>query len=180
MGASSSLTGQRRTEIGDLSWPEIDLEKRQIELPEVRTKSKRPHLVPLSDQAPAILQAVPRGGSDFLFGRGDGYRGFDRSKGQLDDRIAASTGKPLPHWTVHDLRRSFVTHIGENGFSLPHVTEAIVNHVGGTKAGVAGVYNKALYLAERRQALDLWGNHITTLVAGGTGKVVAMRKRGVE
>ena len=73
-----------------------------------------------------------------------------------------------------------MTHIGENGFSLPHVTEAIVNHVGGTKAGVAGVYNKALYLAERRQALDLWGNHITTLVAGGTGKVVAMRKRGVE
>ncbi|RPI43476.1 MAG: hypothetical protein EHM67_05135 [Hyphomicrobiaceae bacterium] len=44
-----------------------------------------------------------------------------------------------------------MTHIGENGFSLPHVTEAIVNHVGGNKAGVAGVYNKALYLAERRR-----------------------------
>ena len=53
------LTGQRRAEIGDLAWPEIDFDKRQIELPEHRTKNRRPHIVPLSEQALAILEAVP-------------------------------------------------------------------------------------------------------------------------
>ena len=35
------LTGQRRAEIGDLAWPEVNLEKQQIELPEARTKNGR-------------------------------------------------------------------------------------------------------------------------------------------
>ena len=39
----------------------------------------------------------------------------------------------------------------------PHVVEATVNHVSGlAKSGVAGVYNRALYLEERRDALDQW------------------------
>jgi hypothetical protein len=41
----------------------------------------------------------------------------------------------------------------------PHVVEAIVNHMSGlAKAGVAGVYNRALYLEDRRRALELWQN----------------------
>jgi hypothetical protein len=42
----------------------------------------------------------------------------------------------MPHWTLHDLRRSFVTHVSELGFAQPHVLEAIGNHVSGSKAGV--------------------------------------------
>ena len=67
---------------------------------------------------------------------------------------------------MHDIRRSFVTLVSEHGFAQPHVIEAIVNHISGAKAGVAGVYNKATYLNERRRALDLWGQHIAALVAG--------------
>jgi hypothetical protein len=42
----------------------------------------------------------------------------------------------------------------------PHVIEAILNHISGHKAGVAGIYNRATYAAEKREALDLWASYI--------------------
>ena len=51
----------------------------------------------------------------------------------------------------------------------------LVNHVSGHQAGVAGVYNKAQYLTERRQALTLWGAHIAAIAEDRTSKVVPMR-----
>jgi integrase len=181
-----TLTGQRRAEIGDLAWSEIDLDKRQIELPERRTKNGRPHVVPLSDEAVAILESVPHGvGRDLVFGRGaGGFGGWSKSKAELDAAIAGARaktahkaqGKPMEPWVLHDLRRSFVTHVSERGIAQPHVVEAIVNHISGTKAGVAGVYNRASYLVEKRQALELWGAHVTALVAGRAGKVVPLRR----
>ncbi len=163
------LTGQRRTEIGDLTWPEIGVDKRLIELPGSRTKNGRPHLVPLSDQAISIIQSVRRNEDrDLLFGRGvGGFSGWSKAKAELDARIAAASKKAkktMPPWVLHDLRRSFVTHLNENKFAPPHVIEAIVNHVSGHLAGVAGTYNKALYLDERRQALSDWARHLKALV----------------
>jgi hypothetical protein len=101
----------------------------------------------------------------------------------LDARIAAarrSAGvkKPMPTWRLHDIRRSFVTHINERGFAQPHVVEAIVNHISGHLAGIAGVYNKALYLSERHQSLELWAAHVVALVDGGESKVVRTRRTG--
>ena len=61
---------------------------------------------------------------------------------------------------LHDFRRSLSTALHERFGVTPHVVEAILGHVGGHKAGVAGVYNKALYLDERRRALERWGEHI--------------------
>ncbi len=175
------LTGQRRLEIGDLIWPEIDAEKCQVELPAERTKNHRPHIVPLSDQALTLLPKR-RQGRDLVFGRADGgFSGWSKAKGELDARIAAARRaagieKPMPAWRLHDLRRSFVTHINERGFAQPHVVEAIVNHISGHLAGIAGVYNKAQYLTERRHALELWGAHVAALVEGHTSKVVPLRR----
>jgi hypothetical protein len=128
---------------------------------------------------------LPRSlGRHLIFGRGaGGFGGWSKSKAELDARIAKARaravhkpkGKPMPGWTLHDLRRSFVTHISEHGFAQPHVVEAIVNHISGAKAGVAGVYNRASYLAEKRQSLELWGAHITALVVGRESNVVTMR-----
>src|SRR5262245_5649292 len=56
------LTGQRLQEIGNLEWVEIDLERRPIELPERRTKNGKPHLVPLSAPALALLRKILRQG----------------------------------------------------------------------------------------------------------------------
>jgi hypothetical protein len=46
---------------------------------------------------------------------------------------------------------------------LPHVVEAVLNHISGHKSGVAGVYNRASYYTEKRQALDKWAAHVVTL-----------------
>jgi hypothetical protein len=48
---------------------------------------------------------------------------------------------------------------------LPHVVEAILNHVSGHRAGVAGVYNRARYAAEMRKALESWAEHVVALPA---------------
>src|SRR5215831_14206814 len=101
------LTGQRLREIGDLEWLEIDLEKRLIELPERRTKNGKPHLVPLSAPALALLRAIPRyEGRRLVFAgpRSTRMTNYSSGKAQLDKRITALRGGvPLPHWTLHDL-----------------------------------------------------------------------------
>jgi hypothetical protein len=58
---------------------------------------------------------------------------------------------------LHDLRRTFVTYVSEHGIATPHVVDAIVNHVSGSKAGVAGVYNRATYLAEKHRGVGFVG-----------------------
>jgi len=166
------LTLQRRGEIGNLELSEIDAAARQILLPEHRTKNGRPHIIPLSTPAWEILESVPRReGRDLLFGRGaGGFGGWTKSKADLDERIAkarkkAGNAKPMPAWTLHDLRRTGSTNLHERKFAPPHVVEAILNHVSGHQAGVAGVYNKAQYLDERREALEAWGQFITKRVS---------------
>jgi integrase len=165
------LTGQRRRELGDLIWSEVNELERQIELPEARVKNKRAHIVPLSDQAWEILHRVERiDQRDLVFGSGrGGFTGWSKSKDELDARIAAARRRKgvknsMPSWVLHDLRRSMVTHMNERGFAQPHVIEAICNHVSGHKSGVAGIYNRAVYLQEKREALALWGRHVMTLV----------------
>jgi integrase len=68
-------------------------------------------------------------------------------------------------WRLHDLRRSFVTGLVEIGVPR-HVVEQVVNHVSGTRAGVAGVYDKSQLLPERRAALERWAAHVERLVSG--------------
>jgi integrase len=74
----------------------------------------------------------------------------------------------MPEWTLHDLRRTMATRMADLGVQ-PHVIEAVLNHVSGHKAGVAGVYNRSTYADEKRAALDLWGSYVATLLARAEG-----------
>lgn len=161
------LTGQRRAEVAGMSWPEIDLVACTWTLPGPRTKNGRPHVVPLSAPAVDLLEDAPRyEGGDFLFGLGGetGYSGFSRSKARLDAKIKKSTGGELAKWTLHDLRRTVATRMADLGV-MPHVIEAVLNHVSGSKAGVAGTYNRSLYEPEKRKALEIWAKHVEGCVA---------------
>jgi len=171
-----ALTGQRRDEIGGLRWSEVDLDQALIALPAERTKNSRPHDIPLSDPALAILKARPRlAGSEFVFTTGaNGYRGWSNNKINLDARIAAKG--PIAPWRLHDLRRTCATRMAELGV-LPHIVEAVLNHVSGHKAGVAGIYNKAAYSKERREALNLWADHLNGIVTGTSTKIVPITGR---
>src|SRR5262249_55650605 len=167
------LTGARRTEIGGLEWDSIDLDAALITLPPARTKNGREHLVPLSEPALGILKALPRRTMDdgapweHVFGAraGRGYQNYSRAKAELDGRIAKA-GHRLAPWTLHDFRRSISTALHDRFGVPPHVVEVILGQAGGHKGGVAGVYNKAIYLEERRRALERWGAHLMSVVTG--------------
>jgi integrase len=146
------LTGQRRNEIGGLRWSEVDFDRGLIVLPPARTKNKRLHELPISTQARAILERQPRSG-EFVWGRR--WTSWSNGKDDLDQRLPAS----IRDWRLHDLRRTAATMMAELGV-LPHIIEAILNHVSGHKSGVAGIYNRARYEGEMRQALQRWADHI--------------------
>ncbi len=165
------LTGQRAGEIGGLMWTEIGEDR--ITLPAARTKNKRPHVVPITEPVRAILDAQPRRG-DHVFGRRDrAFVSWSVSKEALDTRMRES-GARIEHWTLHDLRRCCATRMADLGVQ-PHVIETLLNHVGGHKRGVAGIYNRSTYEREKRLALDMWGAHIEALVEGREPTVVALR-----
>jgi integrase len=148
-----ALTGQRRDEIARLNWSEVNFDEKQIELPGSRTKNGRPHIIPLSPPALAILKSIDRGGN--IFSKRNNWQ---IDKDNLDEKL------DMPHWVLHDLRRTCSTNMGEQLSISPHVVEAVLNHISGSKAGVAGVYNKATYLKEKREALNKYADYIRTIV----------------
>jgi integrase len=167
------LTGCRRGEIGDMRWPEIDLERGTWTLPAARSKNGRPHTLPLMPAMLDIIEGVPRMVSrPQLFGqRAAGFTRWSIDKPELDRRSGV-TG-----WTVHDIRRTVATRMADLGVQ-PHVIEAALNHVSGHRRGVAGIYNRSVYEREVATALSLWADHIATIVSGGERKVVAFPAAG--
>jgi integrase len=177
------LTGQRREEMAALRWSEIDAYKRLISLPGERTKNHRQHDVPLSDSALEVIgNCLRRGGRELVFGEGEGpFAGWSKSKAALDNAITAARAKwfgkkalALLPWRLHDVRRTVATRMADLGVQ-PHIIEAVLNHVSGHKAGVAGIYNRATYEREVRAALVLWADHVRTVVEGGAHKMVPLR-----
>jgi integrase len=168
------LTGQRREEIGGLRWAEIDLEAKLITLPAARTKNGREHLLPLSKAAMEILKTCPHDHDrDLVFGVGsNGMGAWSKSKAALD----AVCG--VKNWTIHDLRRTVATRMADIGIQ-PHIIEAVLNHVSGHKAGVAGTYNRSTYAAEKRAALDLWASELDIAIRQANGEnLTRLRKFG--
>ena len=171
------LTGQRADEIASLRWSEIVDD--EIRLPAERTKNSRAHYVPIAPAVQSILAGRERREDDeFVFGRRQGrpFRGWGVCKAALDQRIK-DTGAKLEHWTHHDLRRTMATRMAESG-TAPHIIEAILNHVSGHKAGVAGIYNRASYEPQKRIALEKWAEHVEALVSGKRPAKVVKLHRG--
>jgi integrase len=173
-----ALTGARANEIAGLRREE--LRDDAILLPGSRTKNGREHLIPLSAPARAILADHLGQHKDeersLVFGRRTGpFSGWSKCKDALDQHIAETTGRSLPHWTPHDLRRSFATHAAGIGIQ-PHIIEACLNHVSGHKSGVAGIYNKAAYEPEKRAALDRWADRLMAIVEGRASNVAPLRR----
>jgi integrase len=191
-----ALTGQRAGEIAGLHWSEIH--DGMILLPAERSKNHRAHVVPLSSPALAIIDGQEhRAARDLIFGRGTKqFSGWSNCKERLDARIKkANDGKEIPHWTPHDLRRTFSTYAGgglpahqlaklaprekelAKGLGIePHIVEAILNHVSGSRSGVAGTYNRSTYEGPKRVALDLWADHLTAIVEGRASNVTPLRR----
>jgi integrase len=171
------LTGCRRREIGELKWSEIDFERGAVTIAGARTKNYRALTLTLPPAAIDLLRSVSRrDGIGNVFGSGrNGFSAWSFSTNALNSRIVTTGGKPpLPHWTLHDVRRSVATHMAEIGIQ-PHIIEAVLNHASGHKGGVAGIYNRARYDRDIAAALQLWAEHLTAAVEGRKSKIVPLR-----
>jgi integrase len=174
------LTGQRRTEVAELT--ESELAGRTWTIPSSRTKNKHEHMLQLPDAALQVLAETPRIGTSGFYFTNDGVKpisGFSAAKQRVDaavlEQAKADGVTEIPEWTFHDLRRTVVSNMARLGVAI-HVAEAVVNHKSGTIKGVAAIYNKYDYDAEKTQALAAWARELDVIVTGDPrGKVVALR-----
>ncbi len=173
------LSGQRREEVTGMSWPELDYDHaskswtagRLWTIPAARMKSKRDHVVPLSLAACEIIEAQPRGaGGDFVFSATLGRTSFAGWR-RAAPALAKSAALASP-WTLHDLRRSGSTGLGE----VLNIDEGIIGRVLGhssrSRIGVTARYELSQRLAHVRAALDAWAALILDRVAADDGRNV--------
>lgn len=185
------LTGQRREEVGAMSWDEIDLKNGIWALPRDRVKNDRSHTVPLLPTVISILKEIEQtrhvrlpDTRDLVFSvRTSGFRGWAMAKKALDGRItaarqAAGINAPMPAWRIHDLRRTVITGLARLGVNLA-VTEKVVNHTSGSFAGVVAVYQHHDFASEKHDALDRWDRHVDAIVNGRASEVVPFRNNRI-
>jgi integrase len=151
------LTGARLREIANsrLSW--LDRSNACFDIPGEAYKTGDPTIIPLVPEAMALLEAIPRPATgDYLLSSDGGQRPLYTVTPKALARIRSAAdqdlGRPLPHWTLHDLRRTVATHMARLGVDDIVVERVLGHRIGGIKA----VYNRYRYLDEKRAALALW------------------------
>jgi integrase len=162
------LTGQRKSEIAEARWREIDLKARLLIVPAARMKGDAPHVVPLVDDAVRILEGLPQfANGDYLFSTTVGMmpvNGFSKAKTRLDRLMLEELRKEnpeaeLPPFVLHDLRRTMRTNL--SALPVPDlVREFVIAHA---KPGLHKVYDQYAYLPERRHALELWAQRLRSI-----------------
>jgi integrase len=191
------LTGQRREEVAALDWSELKREAALWTLPATRAKNGIVHDVPLSGATVALLDEVsagraggaatvwPRKGLVFTTTGKTPVTGYSAAKRRLDhfavhvaQQGLGSAETPdatvLLPWRFHDLRRTVATGLQRLGVRF-EVTEAVLNHVGGARTGIAGVYQRHNWSREKREALDAWATHVSKAVGAMGGRSDAVR-----
>ena len=147
------LTAQRRDEVARMRWEEIEGETWII--PAERYKTNVANAVPLTDATRALFGTLQKKG--YVFSTTNGKRpfsGFSKAKRALDERIAElrkkDERKPMPHWVLHDLRRTARSLMSRAGVHSD-IAERVLGHA---IPGVRGVYDRHSYEAEKRDALE--------------------------
>ena len=148
-------TGMRRGEAGSLKWSYITPET--ITLPPALTKNNREHVLPnlISEN----LALIPKT-SEYLFPSSVGtpYSTWSDGKEALD----ALCG--VKQFVFHDFRRYLSTTMAKLRVPID-VTEAILNHVTGSRSPIQRVYDRYDRLLEMREALQLYEKHLAALIS---------------
>ena len=152
------LTAARTGEMRYATWGEIRGERWRI--PAERMKMKLEHVVPLSQQALAVLKRA----HDLRTGPGPDsllFPGFTRHGGLSENALLALLARAgyFGRQTAHGFRASFSTWAHETHEADPDVIEACLAHV---KEGVRGVYNRSTYLSRRLELLQAWADQLET------------------
>ncbi|MGV8862882.1 MAG: tyrosine-type recombinase/integrase [Pseudomonas sp.] len=156
-----SMLACRPSELREARWDEFDLDKALWTIPAERMKRRREHLVPLPCQAVELLCGLRNltGGYPLLFpGRSDTTKPRSNTVFLMALRRLGYEGRQ----TGHGFRHIASTILNEHGFDENHI-EAQLSHI---KEGVAGIYNKAQYLAQRTTMMQWYADYQDTLVKG--------------
>jgi integrase len=172
-----ALTGQRKSEVAEARWSEIDLGKRLWTIPAERMKAEAAHAVPLPDDVIAILESLPRfNKGDYVFSTMFGAKpvnGFSKAKAKLDRAMTVELAGRLEPFVIHDIRRSVRTGLS----ALPVsdlVRELVIAH---TKPGLHKVYDQFAYADEKRHALELWSARLRNIVKPLPPNIVEFQTR---
>lgn len=172
------VTGQRLEEVSGLSWHELNGKAAEWVLPADRAKNGTASVIHLSPLAVAELEGLakrikakdgwPRKGLVFSTTGKTTVSGFSGAKRRLDREVARLVVKDkdcpaVAAWRLHDLRRTLATGMQRLGVRF-EVTEAVLNHVSGSRSGVAGVYQRHDWAAEKVTALNAWADHIAGIL----------------
>jgi integrase len=156
--------GVRKSELTEAKWSEFNLDKAVWSLPKERSKTRVGMEIPLPPLVIEWLKELKGRAfnSDYVFpnrrSSKNGHMGPDTLNRAISKMFGQDPGKKvqppnkmgdMPHFTVHDLRRTCRTLLAEIGV-LGHVAERCLNH---KLKGVEGIYNKHDYFEERREAL---------------------------
>ena len=184
-----ALTGQRLSECSDLPWGELSRSKRLWTLSAERSKNDEPSLIALSDFTIDLLDQIaakqnggdgttwPTKGFVFTTNGASPIANFSRAKARVAGKMLRMAKKravergedpkevKIPNWRLHDLRRTLATNCQRLGVRW-EVTEAILNHVGEAREGVAGIYQLHKWLREKRHAMQAWADRLRLIVAG--------------
>jgi integrase len=162
------LTLQRRDEVFSADVNEFDLDEAVWIIPGSRAKNGVKHIVPLSLAAVSELKALigERTEGKLFPARGraeNAPSGFSRSWARVREVVEKALERPVERFTMHDLRRTGATGLQRLGVRL-EVTEAVLNHVSGSRGGIVGVYQRYNFSTEKRDALESWANEIRRIV----------------
>ena len=166
------LTGQRREEVAGMTWTELSDDLSTWTIPANRAKNAATHIVPLSAPAQELLRSLPQFGELVFPGLRGPFNGWSKAKAALDVKSGVT------NWRLHDLRRTAATGLQRLGVRL-EVTEQVLNHVSGSRAGIVGVYQRHDFASEKRAALEAWGEHALAIINGcaAMDNVITLTKR---
>ena len=162
------LTGQRRNEIASLRWD--DVTDTSITIRGEIAKNHRKHSFPIGQLVRDVLASIPRTDSPSLFPASrelvngkptSHFNGWSKAKRTFD-----ATLDNVAPYKLHDLRRTFATTLQQLGVPI-EVREKLLNHVSGTQAGIAGVYNVYAYEREMTEAVAKFDDFMISLLAQG-------------
>jgi integrase len=167
------LTGTRLREAAGARRGEFD--KTLWTIPPARFKSDVSHLVPLTEQARAVIDALPQFEGDCLFSTTWGAKpvsGFSKAKARLDALMKEELGE-VEDWRIHDIRRTVRTKLAS--LRVPDtIAEMVLGH---GKRGLQRVYDVHHYEPEMREALELWANKLRDIVTPPHANVVSLKAR---
>jgi len=151
------LTAARSGEVRGSRWEEVDLAKALWVIPAERMKAKREHRVPLSREAVALLNALPRYADSFLI-----FPGTRRQPLSDMSMSAVLRRMDLGHFTVHGFRSTFRDWCAERGFPFDAIESALAHQIGNK---TVAAYLRTDHLEGRKGIMQAWVDHLSGVTA---------------